>query len=83
MSAAGYLNPPAIAKRFHVKQQIVGEWIRTGELKAVDVSERRGGRPRWRVSQQALDEFLATRSNRKPAATPRRKRQVKLVEFFK
>jgi excisionase family DNA binding protein len=78
-----YLNPPAVARLLAVKPAKVLTWIHRGELHAVDVSERRGGRPRWRISQQAFDAFLASRANQKPtAARRRRRRQVEVVEFF-
>jgi len=84
VSVSEYFKPPAIAKRFQVKQQVVGKWIRSGELAAVDVSESRGRRPRWRVSQEALDAFLASRGNRPPAKVTRRRRKSPgVTEFFR
>jgi hypothetical protein len=79
-----WLTPPDIGKRLRVKAGKVLAWIRCGELVAVNLAERRGGRPRWRVSSAALDDFLAARSCR-PAATPvrrRRKQPVEPIQFF-
>ncbi len=71
------------AAQLYVKPGRVIHWIHTGQLRAIDVSERKGGRPRWRISPEALQEFLAARSNRKPAkATRRRKAPLPLVDFF-
>ncbi len=48
-------------------------WIRTGELHAVNVAARAGGRPRWRISVEALERFDEARSSRIPgrAAQPK------------
>lgn len=37
--------------------------IRSGQLKAVDVSAGSGLRPRWRVTHEDLDEFIKRRSS--------------------
>lgn len=66
-----YLSPPAIAKRYGIKPVKVLAWIAAGELVAVNVAERSNGRPRWRVSPEALADFERRRSSR-PAAQPRR-----------
>lgn len=56
-------------------------WIATGQLTAVNVCKSPGGRkPRWRVRQADLDEFLAKRANRQrttPEATARPRRAAK------
>jgi Helix-turn-helix domain len=85
VSAPAYLNPPQIARKLSVKPHAVGKWIRSGELAAVDLSERRGKRPRWRVSQEAFQAFLEARSNRKPTPAPRRRQRaaLELLEVFK
>jgi len=43
-----YLTPPQVAKRFAVDPAKVLCWIRGGELRAVDLATRTGGRPRYR-----------------------------------
>ncbi len=78
-----WLTPPDIGKRLRVKAEKVLAWIRCGELVAVNLAERRGGRPRWRVSSAALDDFLAARANRAPIkAARRRRRTLHVHEFF-
>lgn len=39
-----------LCERFHVGEHTALAWIRSGELAAVDVSRKRGGRPRWRAT---------------------------------
>jgi excisionase family DNA binding protein len=78
-----FLSPPQIARRLRVKPSKVIRWIRTGELTAVDVSQKRGGRPRWRIAVEEFERFLQARSSRKPTHAPRRrKRQLAITEFF-
>lgn len=80
-----YLTPPQIARRLGVKPAKILGFIARGELHAVDVSERRGKRPRWKVSHEALATFLAVRASRQtPPATSRRRprKQETVIEFF-
>jgi hypothetical protein len=58
-----WLTPNQVARERGVRVQKVRGWIETGELLAVDHAARRGGRRRWRVSRQALDDFDRSRSN--------------------
>jgi excisionase family DNA binding protein len=79
-----YLTPPQVARVLHVRPDKVLSWIRSGELDAVDVSERRGGRPRWRIWRNDLDIFLERR-RAKPATKPSprsAKPREAVIEFF-
>lgn len=69
-----YLTPPNIAKRLGVTCDKVLGWIRSGQLRAVNLSE--GGRPRWKISPTDLETFLTTKSNRVAATEPRRTRRA-------
>jgi len=67
MSSAQHLKVSQIAEQLGVKHGKILGWIKTGELEALDVSSRAGvGLPRWRVTQDALDRFLARRANTTP-----------------
>jgi Helix-turn-helix domain len=79
---AAHLIPSDIAKQFRVKRAKVLAWIASGQLSAFDVSDKPGGRPRWRVRQEDLDAFLAGRSNRATVQTKPRRRSAPLIEFF-
>jgi hypothetical protein len=73
-----------IMQRYEVSQHTVLEWIDSGELRAVDVSRKRGGKPRWRITVQALEAFEQSRT-KTPAPPPsprRRKRQDDVIEFI-
>ena len=76
------------AGRFGVTQHTVLSWIRSGELPAIDVSRKRGGRPSWRITPDALARFERARTAM-PAPEPIRKQRkcaaVKdpgFVEYF-
>lgn len=77
---------PQIAERLHVKAEIVLAWIKSGELVAIDVSRNRKTLPRWRITLEALQAFVDSRSSVKPvkASKPRRKKPCDpgFVEYF-
>ena len=75
-----------ICNRFGVHEQTVLAWIHAGELKAVNVGVAPGKKkPRWRVTQEALTAFEASRQATPPppARTRSRKQQTGVVEFYK
>lgn len=76
-------TPPALARRAGVAREKIIAFINSGELRAFNLSE--GSRPRWRVSEEDWQAFLATKSNQKPE--PPRKRRSKsasdVIEFYK
>jgi hypothetical protein len=70
-----FLTPPQIAAMLGVQVGKVLRWIDRGELVALNLAECLDGkRPRWKVSQQALDDFLDSRTPAKPAPRARRKK---------
>ena len=61
-----------------VTEHTVLTWIRSGELPAVNVGRRPGaGKPRWRVSPEALAQFVQTRGTGGATATPPKPRRAK------
>ena len=79
-------SPPQVAQQRGIRVSKVLAWIHSGELAAVNCAERRGGRPRWRVSEEALAAFDAARSNRAPERTASRRSRTAsnrdLVEYY-
>jgi excisionase family DNA binding protein len=82
-----FLTPPEVARLLRVSADKVLGWIRRGELKAVNVSNR--DQPRYRVRREHLEEFLAAREVQPPAPrTPRKQRRPAgrlgndVIEFF-
>jgi hypothetical protein len=83
MTANSY-TPPELARRYRVTADKVLGWIRSGQLSAVNVAQRPDGRPRWRISQEAIEAFERARSAR-PAPVVRRvkrKRLAGIKEYF-
>lgn len=58
------LTPPDVAKRLGVKPATVIGWIKSGQLKASNLSK--GARPRYRVQPDDLAEFLDKRQPQQP-----------------
>jgi fermentation-respiration switch protein FrsA (DUF1100 family) len=52
-----------LVNRYGVTEHTVLGWIRSGELKALNVGRTPGAKkPRWRITDQALTEFEALRT---------------------
>jgi excisionase family DNA binding protein len=72
-----------IAERCGVSVRTVRAWIRANELKAINVARTAGGRkPRWRITQAALDTFETLRTSGPPAPAPRRRKAASDVVAF-
>ncbi len=73
-----------LTERYAVGEHTVLGWIKRGELKAIDVSRNRIGRPKWRITAEALAAFEALRTPSPPAPRTRRKSQsTDVIEFYK
>jgi hypothetical protein len=73
------LTPPEVAKRFRCSPEKVIAWILAGELHAINVAARLGGRPRWLIDQKDLADFERRRS---AAPLPRRQRTKAAAKGF-
>ena len=82
MSKPEYLTPPQVSALLGVGHDKILAWVHSGELRAVDLSATRGKRPRWRISRDDLDVFLACRSATTPPKTRQRRRQPDNVTTF-
>lgn len=77
-------SPGQLATNLGITVDKVLNWIRTGQIDAIDVSTDRQGRPRYRIDAEAIAKFKAARS---PAPPPKSKRRKKkslegVIEFF-
>jgi hypothetical protein len=77
MSTKRYWTPPALAERWGVSPEKVIGFITRGELLAVNFAERLDGRPRWRISEEAIEAFLLART-----AQPRPARRKRRTETY-
>ena len=74
MSTRDYMTPPTVARLLGVAHDKVLQWITSGELRAVNLAARSGGRPRYHVAQADLESFLQTRAVT-PTPKPARRRK--------
>ena len=69
-----YITPPEIATRLRITAAKVLGWIRSGKLRAIDVSNRY--RPRYRINPEDLEEFLKSREVQPPPPRVQHRRQM-------
>ena len=75
---------PELADRWAVDQHKVLRWLHSGELRGLNLATNRSGRPRWRVSAEAVQLFELSRSSgpTPKVARPRRQKAEGYIEFF-
>ena len=80
------ISPPQLARRYGVSPDKVLTWIRSGELRAMDASTKRGGRPRYLIDEDDIRAFEDGRAVVPPSAPTRKcRRSVRdddVIEFF-
>ncbi|MCA9188598.1 MAG: helix-turn-helix domain-containing protein [Pirellulaceae bacterium] len=84
-SFEGMLTPPEVARVFKVKPHKVLAWIQSGELRAINVATKIGGRPRYRIAVEDLRAFAAGRAaGPQPTVrrSPRRARGNDFEKYF-
>jgi hypothetical protein len=80
-------TPPEIARQYRVANAKVIDWIRKGELAALNLARHGCTRPRYSVTPEALDAFERARAvipRTGDSITKRLRRQKKgnVKEFF-
>ena len=80
MADAAMLSVRAVAELLGVRPHSVTALIRSGQLRAHDVSLIPGGRPTWRVEQEELASFLRRRAH--AATQKRRRRKTKPIKQY-
>ena len=74
-----YLTPTDVATQLGLaKPDAVFLWIRSGEITAINVATKPGGRPTWRISSADLQFFLEARRAKPAAPVTRRQPKRKL-----
>jgi excisionase family DNA binding protein len=53
-SGSVYLSPDDVARRLQVHSETIREYLRTGKIKGIHVARK------WRITEEALAEFLNT-----------------------
>lgn len=81
MNEQQYYTPPQLSKLARTTPDTILSFIASGELRAVNFG--RGLRPRWRITKEWWDDFLASRQNQPKQEAPRsRKRQPATKDYF-
>ncbi len=71
-------TPPKLAKRWGVKAEKVIAFIRSGELRALDVSMHPGvGKPRFRITPEAVKDFETRRESQQTPPKPQKRSRAK------
>jgi excisionase family DNA binding protein len=80
------LTVTEVARELGVDVRNVLAWITSGELRAANVARSRDcKRPRWRITRDALDAFILSRTASAPPTRARRRSRLPagVVEFYK
>lgn len=56
-----HVTPTIVARWLEVQHETVWAWIRRGDLPAINVGTRNGGRPTYIIFRKDLADFLARR----------------------
>lgn len=78
------ITPPQLASRWGIGDEKVLAWIHSGELRAIDASTKRGGRPRYLIDEVDIAAFEAKRAVTQPPKQRRSRRRAptEVVEFL-
>ena len=78
-----YRTPPQVAAERGVSASKILPLIRRGEIAAINMASDPGGRPRWKIPPEALEDFDARRMARPPMKRNKRRRQRgDVISFF-
>lgn len=72
-------TPPEVGKLLKIAPESVIAMVRRGELLGFDVASPGSSRPRFRITEAALADFVARREIKTPPPTVRRKRKPAAV----
>lgn len=71
-------TPPKLAQRWGVKPEKVIAFIRSGELRAFDISKHPGvGKPRFRISPEAVADFENHRESQQARSKPQKRSRAR------
>lgn len=80
------VTPPQIAEAYGCDVEKIHEWIRSGELRAINAATKLGQRPRYLVDLEDLKAFEDARAVTPPAPREPRRRKAttgQLVRHFR
>ncbi|MGA2061330.1 MAG: helix-turn-helix domain-containing protein [Thermoguttaceae bacterium] len=78
------ITPPQLAARYGCDVHKILTLIHIGDLPAIDVATKPGGRPRYLIDERDVEAFERRRSVQAPSPTPTRRRakQPDIIQFF-
>jgi hypothetical protein len=76
------ITPPALAAQWGVDVAKILHWIRSGELRAVNLATDPNGRPRYAIDQADILAFELSRQVQPPPPRVRRRRADPAVHQF-
>jgi hypothetical protein len=76
-------TPPQLARIYGVSPDKVLVWIRSGELRAINVASKPDGRPRYLIDESDISEFEKRRAAVRTERTPRSRKGGKKTNITK
>ena len=76
------ISPPALAAQWGIDVQKILTWIRSGELRAVNLATDRNGRPRYAIDVADVQVFELSRQVQPPPPKVLRRRADPAVHQF-
>lgn len=84
MTSSSWFKPAELAERLNVTTRTVLEWIRSGELFALQLGVGlKSKKPRYRISEDALEAFLQGRQPVPKRLRRKLARPGRVAEFYK
>jgi transposase len=71
-----------LAKRYRVGEDRIRNWIKSGQLKALNTTDTASGRPRYVVTAESVAEFERRRAVTPPPKSQRRRKGTVAVDFY-
>jgi transposase len=77
------LTTREVAKRYRVSNNKIIDWIRNGQMRAINTASVLSAKPRFVIPPEALVEFERSRNAAEPTPPPRRRRKRSYkVDYF-
>ena len=79
------ITPRALARRYRVSPDKVLGWIRSGELRAINVATKPGGRPRFLIDEKdiaAFEERRAAVQVQAGSVRHKRRRTPDVIQYY-
>ena len=76
-------TPSEIREILRCSDEKIFGWIRSGELAAFNVAGKKATRPRYRIEESALRDFIRMKQvNPPPKPAPRRKKRTREIKRY-